>query len=313
MHICTIEVDGWRVAFESSRDLTPAFLRLAETPAFLGFGIFPQISVGEYKIRYEESSNEVVIKYLPKTAVIRAPWHSIQEGETLLYAAFPFVELQRQQHGFVTVHSAAVSINSRAILILGKEGSGKTITALGLCRTCGAQLIGNDLVIIGSRNQQDKLVAYGGTRFLSLRYESISRNMPDLLHLFPERNEDPWLRKVIVHPLRASIGLCLEETPLCGTFLVHVDETKDGLFIKSADSLVTRLYLNENFSRYIRGTCIALLGENLQYLGYVPSFDSETLFAKRTKLMDRLITEYSMKFVSGPLEKVVKYIASQCL
>lgn len=314
MHICTIEVGGWKVSFESSRDLVPAFRRLVETPAFLDFDISSQsqISASGYRIRYVESSNEVVIEYSRNGAVIRAPWHSIREGETLLYAALPFIELQRQRHGFVTIHSAAVSINSRAILILGKEGSGKTVTALELCRSHGAQLIGNDLVIIGSRNRDDKVVTHSGTKFLSLRYESISRNMPDLLHLFPEHDEDPWLRKIIVNPLRANIDSCAEETPLCGTFLVHVDETKDKLFIKSADTLVTRLYLNENFSRYIRGTCISLLGENLQYLGYVPSFDSRVLFSKRTKLMNRLITEYSMKFVSGPLERVVGYIASQC-
>ncbi len=311
MYACTIEVDGWKIAFESSRDLIPAFLRLAEAPEFLGFRIFPQVSSSEYVIRYEESEEEITVKYSDKTVVIRAPWRSVQEGETLLYAAFPFIELQRQQHGFVTVHAAAVMLGSNAVLILGKEGSGKTTTALGLCRSHGGRLIGNDLVVIGSEDKNGKIVIHGGTKFLSLRYESIQRNMPDLLHLFPEKKEDPWLRKVLVHPPRANIELCTEEMFLGSVFLVHVDETKNDLFVKSADTLVNRLYLNENFSRYIRGTCMALLDEKLHYLGYVPSFDSEMLFVKRAKIMESLLVEHSMWFVSGPLGKVVDYIASE--
>lgn len=311
MHVCTVEVDGWRVVYESSRELTSAFLKLAERPEFLGFGIFPQMSMGKYRIRYEESDNETAVKYLLETAIIRAPWRSTHEGETLLYASLPFIEFQRQQHGFFTIHAAAVSLGANAVLILGKEGSGKTTTALGLCRSHGGRLIGNDLVIIGSANKGGKIVTRSGTKFLSLRYESIQRNMPDLLYLFPERDEDPWLRKALVHPPRANINLCPEEMSLGGVFLVHVDETKSNLFVKSADTVVNRLYVNENFSRYIRGTCVALLGERLRYLGYVPSFDSEELFAQRSELMGRLFTEHSMRFVSGPLEKVVQYIASE--
>jgi hypothetical protein len=311
MNTCNVEVDGCRVTFESLRDLAPAFFQLAETPAFLGFGIFPGMSSGEYKICYEESGERTVIDYQATTATICAPWRSTHKGETLLYAAFPYIELQRQQHGCVTIHAAAVSIGSKAVLILGKEGSGKTTTALGLCRSHGGRLIGNDLVVIGSSGDRNRIVAHGGTKFLSLRFESIQRNMPDLLHLFPNQKEDPWLRKVLVHPPKAGIDLCSEEMPLGGAFLVHVDETKKNVLVKSADTVVSRLYLNENFSRYIRGTCLALLGEKLRYLGYIPSFDSATLFAKRAKLMDRLFTEYSMKYVSGPLGEVVDFIGSE--
>lgn len=311
MKRCNIEVDGCKVTYESENDLTPFFIELAKTPTFLDFGIFPQRSSGEYIIRYEESDDQTVIDYQATTATIRCPWRSTHKGETLLYAAFPYIELQLQKSGRITIHAAAVSIGAKAVLILGKEGSGKTITALGLCRLHGGQLIGNDLVIIGSTENNGKIVAHGGTKFLSLRYESIQRNMPDLLELFPESSEDPWLRKVLVNPQKARIDLCLGEMPLDRVFLVHVDETKKNILVKSADTVVNRLYVNENFSRYIRGTCLALMGEKLRYLGYVPSFDSAILFEKRVKLMDRLFTEYAMKFVSGPLGKVVDYIESE--
>jgi hypothetical protein len=310
MHYCTIEVDECKVVFESSIDLVPAFSRLTATPAFLGFRVLSGSSIGQYRIRYEEAET-IALRYSSQTAVIRASWESVRKGETLLYGALPFIEVQLQKQGFVTIHASAVAFRQRAILILGKEGAGKTVTALTLCQKQGAKLIGNDLVVLGATGKAEPILIRGGTKFLSLRYESIRRSMPHLLNLFPAQGEDAWLRKVTAEPSAANIDIHQEKiTPLAKAFLVHVDDTKEDLFVAAADTLVTRLYLNENFSRYIRGTSIALLGERLQYLGYLPSFDSKTLFAKRTSLIDRLLTEHLMQYVSGPLGKIVDYIAS---
>lgn len=311
MYSCAIELDGFRIVFKSSRDLVPAFLRLAGTPAFLGLGVLPAVSEGRYRIRYQETGPPLV-RYSRRGAEITGSWSAVREGETLLYAALPFIELQNQQSGFVTAHAAAVALADGATLILGKEGSGKTTTAIGLCRWRGGRLIGNDLVSVGIVRESGQITVRSGTKFLSFRYESIRRSMPDLLHLFPPRDEDPWLRKALLHPSEASVSIHEGALPLVGAFLVHVDETKDTLTAKSADSAVTRLYLNENFSRYIRGSCIALLGEHLEYLGYVPSFDSDSLFARRKALMERLLGEHSMQYVSGPVGKVVDHIASRC-
>jgi hypothetical protein len=266
--------------------------------------------MGTYKVCYEETDEDFSVRYSSQAAHIRAPWRVIREGESLLYAAIPFIEVQRQQYGYTTIHSAAVYLDGRAILLMGKEGSGKTTTALGLCRTHGAQLIGNDLVIIGSSKKGDRLKIHGGTKFITLRYESIRRNMPDLLNLFPDKADDPWLRKVSLFPQRANISLHIGDALLTKAYIVHVDETKDEVFVKAADNLITRLYLNENFSRYIRGTCVAILGQGLKHLGYVPSFDSEELFSHRVVVMEQLLSEYSMMYISGPLMKVVEYIAT---
>lgn len=310
MYTCIIQLDEYRVGFISSRDLVPAFLRLVQTPVFLGLRVSVQPSTEPYQIRYQESI-ETDVQYLScYSATIAASWEEVCKGETLLYAALPFFEHRRQKNGFVTAHASAVALSEGSILILGKEGSGKTVVALNLCRLHGAKLIGNDLVVVGTTGE-DRLVTRDGTKFLSLRYESISRNIPDLLNLFPETGGDAWLRKVLVQPSEAGITIHEGVVPLTGVYLVHVDETKDRLFVKSADTLVTRLYLNENFSRYIRGTCMSLFDEHLRFLGYVPSVDSNDLFLRRSLLIDRLLKEYRMMYISGPLGRVVEYIVSR--
>lgn len=71
-----------------------------------------------------------------------------------------------------------------------------------------------------------------------------------------------------------------------------------------------RLYLNENFSRYIRGGSVTLLDQHFSFLGYVPSLDSPSLFQNRARLMDRMIKTPSMLYVSGKLADVAGFIAT---
>ena len=83
MFICTVEMDSWRVFFQSSRDLGPTFLHFATTPVFLGLKVLNNETSGKHTVRYEES-NQVSVKYSSKTVTICAPWSMIHEGETLL-------------------------------------------------------------------------------------------------------------------------------------------------------------------------------------------------------------------------------------
>lgn len=309
MYSCTVSFDDWRVSYESTCDLASAFRRLAEQPPFTDLRIDGGISDSSFLIRYHES-DQTSVRYYRRHVEIHASWTKTRGGEMLLYAALPFVALQRQRFGYVTAHAAAVAFPKGAILLLGKGGAGKTIAALALCRWHDARLIGNDLVVFGINKEKNQMTTRGGTKFFHLRYESIRRNIPELLHLFPPSEEDLWLRKVMVNA--ADVGISTEDKPvqiLCA-YLVHVDETQGSFFTKLADSVVTRLYLNENFSRYIRGGSIALLDQDLSFLGFVPSFDSAALFRHRTTLIEKLLKEPPMLYVSGKLSEVASFIAS---
>ena len=193
-------------------------------------------------------------------------------------------------------------------MLFGKEGAGKTSTALGLCKWHGGSLVGNDLVQLGYDSGRKKITAQGGTKYFHLRYESIRRNLPEYLTLFPPMRTDPWLHKVFRMPDELGIPVQTAPTDVSRSYLIHVDDTLQGLFVRPADNVVTRLYLNENLSRYIRGTSIALFGEELAYLGYVPSLDTEELFEKRRALIEHLLRNPPMMYVSGPLKDVAEYI-----
>jgi len=154
----------------------------------------------------------------------------------------------------------------------------------------------------------------GGTKFLFLRRESATRTLPALLKYFKqESDKDPWLEKAIIQPEDLGLGLELRELEVKETFLVHVDETKQTLFSHRIDDLPTRLYLNENFSRYIRVTSTTMLGgDNYDLLGYVPSLDTKRFYKWRQALIKHLLDVRGIRYVSGSLPLIVREIQRLC-
>jgi|GEM_PF-1301500 len=257
---------------------------------------------------YYHNDSLRTLRYYEKEVHIVCPWEQTGDGHILLYAAYPFFEFQRQKSGYVSAYSAAVALKGKGILFFGKIGAGKTSLSLDLCRRYGAVLIGNDLTIVGLENQEIYLKE--GTKFFFLRYESVRRNMPVFLSLFPEKPEDSWLCKVKVAPEQLGIQIARGEILADKIYLVHIDESSTSLLVQKDDTLVTKLFLNENFSRYIRGTSLALLvGEKLEFLGYVPSYDKIEFYDFRVRLIEAIMSR--IFYISGSLNAVSDYIANQ--
>ena len=78
----------------------------------------------------------------------------------------------------------------------------------------------------------------------------------------PKSKKDSWTTKVYKYP--EDLGIEIEESvvPVIQSFIVHVDETQKELYVTKPDAIATKLYLNENLSRYIRGTPIALMDQD---------------------------------------------------
>jgi len=307
MHLYSITLDGETIGVRSNIDLTPIFAKWEELLHLTGV----TISLGgehEFNIEYVSASGYSV-NYQEKQVQIVMPARDLHKGEVLLYAVLPFLEILHQRNAVVTMHAAAVELGTGAILLLGKIGAGKTSLTLSLCRNHQARLIGNDIVNVGL--QDSKVVTHSGSKYFFLRQESIKRNIPDLLSLFPQSRKDPWTHKIHCLPDRLGITTCNRPLPITRSYLVHVDETMSDVYTTSADCLDTRLYLNENMSRYIRGTATALFGGSSRPMGYIPSFDTSDFFEMRVKMMEVLISSSQITYVAGNLQNICQHFVSE--
>lgn len=304
-YTCSVISAKEGVNFHSNVDLFSHFTQKNFQREHLDPVISRKLLPTPFKVNYRDGAAETLV-YLEKEVHVEYPWSKMCNGNTLMYLAYPFIELQRQVRGYVTAHSAAVTINGKGILLLGKIGAGKTTLSIDLCRRYGAELIGNDITVVGLRS--GRVFLENGSRFLFLRQESVRRNLPDLLSFFPKETDDAWLSKIRIDPEEIGIKIRIGSTQAQKICIVHVDENLPSVYAKRDASLVTKLFLNENFSRYIRATCLAMLGgEELDFLGYVPSYDRIELFEFRKKLISAIIRR--IEYISGPLKAVADYIS----
>lgn len=311
MSIYSIRISSFAVDILTHVDLcnTHRDLCAAQFPPIFDCVSFPSNS-GYYLIHHESDEETITISADQKTITAAYPTSCLRGGEALFYLAYPLLESQLQEAGFLTCHAACVCLDGKGILLLGKEGSGKTSTAITLCKDYNARLVGNDQCILGIANDQCTVIR--GTRFLWLRYESMKRNHPYLMSLFSAITSDGWTTKLAVHPEGIGIGLQSDPVIIVGVYLLHIDNNQLDMSIENADNLVTKLYLNENFSRYIRMTCSPVLtGENLEYSAYLPSFDRESYFWKRIDLINTLLYKLGITYLSGSLAAVSTWIVNK--
>lgn len=303
---CSAVSAGIGVNFFSNVDIYPQFAKDEFLIEHVDLRVSRELIETPFSVYYEDGV-EAKISYNDKIVRLVSPWDKTSGGHALMFAAYPLIEFQRQEKNCLTAYSAAVALVGRGILLFGKIGAGKTTISLDLCRKHGASLIGNDLSVIGL--EDDQLYLAGGTKFFFLRYESIKRSLPELLPFFPDEPEETWLYKRKVMPADLGIKIRSSKTPVEKIYIVHVDESSPSLFVKKDDSLATALFLNENFSRYIRATCIvAFGGEKLRSIGYVPSYDKADFYEFRKKLLETVME--SIRYVSGSLREVSDYIAN---
>lgn len=300
-----IETSGAGLVYKSDMDLIHFLKTSQEYLEFPGLKIYEKVPKDfPYSVKYFDvqdkrilcSDNEIKI-YYPSEDLTAA---------SIVFMGYILMEKQRNEHSMVTIHSACVEKDNSAILLLGRSGSGKTTLSLNLCDKYNYSLIGNDRNVIGF-NSDEKLIAFDGTRFIFLRYESIKRNMPELLDLFQEEKNDTWLRKIKVLPDNLGIKVS-SNVPITKSYIIHIDNSQKGLYCKNGDSPANRLYLNELFSMYIRGMYTTFSDKNFHAVGYVPSYDTAELYKNRTELINAIFETSDLEYISGNLNDVSEYI-----
>lgn len=241
-----------------------------------------------------------------KSRPVKVMWPTVDLADgTLLFLAHMLLEEKMSLSGFFSIHGACVVINGQGVVFLGKTGSGKTSLVLATCLEYEATLLGNDVIVLGTRD--DQLNCLAGTKALHLRERSVTPAFPALGKYFP-RTDDPWSNKVFVMPKEIGLRTTLAPTDVTKVFLVHIDVSGAPLYERSADSLATRLYLHEELSRYIRGTAVTAFSRSKKNsLGYIPSLDSVTRFHRRDIFVERVVRNAT--YVSGRLDEVSAYVA----
>lgn len=221
---------------------------------------------------------------------------------TIYYLGEVATERTRQLNNGALFHGAAVSFPdiNKSALIMGEKGSGKTTTAVYLCKINAAELIANDQVIIGSNPNAIHLVT--GSKNLRIRRSAaLQEGLIGSLVQFVDLDTANWDYKKDIEP--ASIGIAKSKNPieLTNIFQVFIDRTlSEVVVIRNNSDLQTILFLGEIMSRHISGLVTPLLTADLNLEGFAPNLDSPETVANRTKLINRMLKEIGVTKVNAP-------------
>ena len=222
------------------------------------------------------------------------------DGQAVAWVGYWLMEQQRQEKSFFTIHSSALTINSKGILLLGQSGAGKTSLMLDLCKKYPSTVVSNDLTVVKHDTGSRRLVLVDGTKEIRLRLASVDRNFPTLRPLFPKNIASAWESKVVVSP--EDIGFKSEEgqPELHSIFEVYLDSKgTDDLLIRQEGLIPIKYRLYEDMSRIIRGSAISVFDSNRRFLGYMPSLDSDETHSKRVACIEEMVNNIGIVSVSG--------------
>jgi len=229
------------------------------------------------------------------------------QSYTIPYFIHYILESERAKKGKATIHAAAVSKNKKGILILGKQGSGKTSITLELCRKYKYSLIGNDLVLTGLQENVGYL--YGGTKIFRVRATTIKDYNKDLGDFFKSGGSDEWTQITIIEPDKIQVSTERSVVPIHAIYYVHLYPPAHDFIAKKVDRLFSRVYLYQILSEYIRGSAIIpLIGKDLRFSDYTPSLDTKSTFEKRIAFINWIINNKNYKYIAGNLTDICTFI-----
>ena len=122
-----------------------------------------------------------------------------------------------------------------------------------------------------------------------------------------KKDIDTWTLKKKFYPKELEIDIEKKIIEANKFYIVHIDNEKK-LFCRDARTLNNILYLNENFSRYIRNTCTTMIN-NGKIIDCIPSLDNKKFASERNELINYLFKTNKIEYVSGNISDVSNYIA----
>lgn len=261
----------------------------------------------EKHIMTYRNSQKKAIACSEKEISVSYPYEELTD-KNIVYLSKYLIEKQLGEMGMVTCHSACVSKNGKAILLLGDAGAGKTSTALNLCLKNGYSLISNDKTVIGIKD--GSLYAFDGTKYLNLRYKSIKENLPQFISLFESEDIEAWTEKIKVQAHEIGIEESYEPTEITDILFLHVDNREERLVVGHGDSHRNNFILYNNLTENIRASSSTFVDKKGHPVGYIPSYDSESTYWNRVKIIQKINQNPRYRYVSGKLHDVLEYINS---
>lgn len=307
METFCIGVHGARLRFISDVPLQEYFSRNKHFMEFFDAKFINDTSDITHTFTYLNTLENPGLTFDDNTMVLRYPYVRLTQNN-ILYLGYMLLEKQFGELGLSSCHSACVSKNGEATLIVGEAGAGKTSLAVNLCQDYGFSLISNDMTLIGLDGEG--IAAYGGTKFLNLRLLSVRNNMEFLLYLFRNDIKDDWTNKVIV--MAQDIGLRPEYgvVPITNIINVRMDNREKELKVTEGDSWRNNFLLYQNLSSHIRGQAAAFVDKDGHPVGFVPSYETAETYAKRQEIIDRINASDGYYYANGSLADLLNFIDS---
>lgn len=244
------------------------------------------------------------------TLTLKAPWNKIKNTEVMKILVSLITHRALQKKGYFMVHASAVSKGEEGLLLFGASGSGKTVTAITLCKEYGFSLISNGSSILKLENGRPVIV---GTfkEGIKLRYSSFNKAFPNeakrIFNINNDNNNALFDKKINILPKEINVN---ESTLInkLNTFN-QIKLIEEPFSTCELDSYRTKLILYEDISRHVRGSGnIIMFGEQNNESLWIPSLDSPEIHEKRSKLIEVICDAYLGKGLYGQPDECAKFL-----
>lgn len=305
-----IDCLGARVIIDTDIDLKTFFIQNKEKIEFPSLQILEDENIlkkEKHSMVYRNSKDRY-IDCNENSINVSYPYDELTD-KNIAYLSKYLIEKQLGEMGLATCHSACVTKDGKAILLLGNAGAGKTSVALNLCLKKGYSLMSNDKTVIGVKN--DVLYAFDGTKYLNLRYKSVKDNLPEFAKLFDEDNVESWTEKIRVQAHEIGIRQSSEISEIKDIIFLHIDNRENILKVNNGDTRANNFILYNNLSENIRASSSTFMDKKGHPVGYIPSYDSKEIYEKRVKIIEKINQNSRYQYMSGSLQDVLAHIENE--
>lgn len=317
-----LDMDGYPIALETNSPAAMAYLEAIEIPALSSHSFRfsnDDVPAGTISLRYLDAP-EFSASFDERAAcmTLAAPFDRISESMLLKNVLSLLLNYQWQSDGRFKMHASAVARDDRCIVFVGPFGSGKSTLALDLCLNHGFELIANDHLVAGMMGTVP--VTVEGDAFFRLPMSTLAEYSPPLAaRFFGDLSVPPGearQKKVRISPEELGVRTVAGTRPI--THYVMLTLVRDGDFrcddvpggVDRDTTVHIKSELFDRLSHVLRGK-ITPIDNQLAYVNlFVPSLDSASIVAKRTRFLESLFAEARAVRIRGALGDVVDWLVT---